>query len=170
MGRFLITGRQGSGKTTVIKRLDEKGYIAYNTDDIPESTKLENIETGEVVEWPEGAVDWSKYAWKWQRNKIEELLQSGDNVFVGAIVAGQINYYDMFDQVFVLIVDNDSIRRRLSSHEHDSHKLPGEIDRIVAKHEEKQKKLVTGKAEPVDANRSCDEIVEEILQRIKDSA
>jgi dephospho-CoA kinase len=54
MSKFLITGRQGSGKTTVIKQLQKLGYTAYNTDDLPDVTKLQDKETGETIEWPEG--------------------------------------------------------------------------------------------------------------------
>lgn len=66
MGKYLITGRQGAGKTAAIKELQSRNYTAYNTDDSPEVTALQNISTGEVAQWPKGPVDWTKFAWNWQ--------------------------------------------------------------------------------------------------------
>ena len=53
MGKYFITGREGSGKITVIKVLQGRGFTAYNTDDLPETTKLQNKETGKVIPWSE---------------------------------------------------------------------------------------------------------------------
>lgn len=166
MASYFITGRQGSGKTTLIKMLQERGVAAYNTDDIPDSTRLQNNVTGEVVDWPEGAVDWSTYAWNWQAREIEHLLLSADTVFVGAIVNNQVDFYDKFDRVFVLMVSEENIRKRLMTHEHASHHFPGEIDRLVAAHKREQSKLLQLHAEAIDANGSVEDILEEILQRI----
>ena len=102
MGKYLITGRQGSGKTTVIKQLQKLGYTAYNTDDLPDVTKLQNKETNETIDWPEGKVDWSRYAWNWQKPEIEKLLASDEIVFIGAVVSNQVDFYPMFDKVLLL--------------------------------------------------------------------
>lgn len=164
MGKYLITGRQGSGKTTVIRYLQTLGYIAYNTDDLPDATKLQNKETGETIEWPEGTVDWSTYSWNWQKPEIEKLLQSNDNVFIGAIVSNQADSYPMFDKVFVITVSVDTLRARLKTHEHASHHLPGEINRITKNHENKQTVLITADTEPISGERSVEEIANDILK------
>lgn len=167
MGKYFITGRKGSGKTTVIKLLQERGFAAYNTDDLPEATKLQNKETGEVVPWPkEGKVDRTTYAWQWQRPEIERLLASDETVFLGAIVSNQAEFYPLFDKIFVITVDSDTLRQRLQTHEHASHHLPGELERMLADHESKQEKFIKAGAEPVDGARSPEEIVEDILERV----
>lgn len=163
MGKYLITGRQGSGKTTIIKLLQEQGYTAYNTDDLPETTKLQNKETGKVIEWPDGQVDWSIYAWNWQKPEIERLLASNDNVFLGAVVSNQTDFYPMFDKVFVITVKPETLRQRLSAHEHASHHLPGVIDRILTNHNEKQQRFIEEGAIPISGEGSPEEIIEEIL-------
>jgi broad-specificity NMP kinase len=163
MGKYLITGRQGSGKTTVIKLLEEQGYTAYNTDDLPEATKLQNKETGEVIDWPDGNVDWSMYAWNWQKPEIELLLASDDTVFLGAVVSNQVDFYPMFDKVFVITVRSEALRQRLSVHEHASHYLPGVIDRILTNHSEKQQRFIEEGAISISGEKPPKEIVEEIL-------
>ncbi len=163
MSKYLITGRQGSGKTTVIKQLQKLGYTAYNTDDLPDVTKLQDRETKETIEWPEGKVDWSRYAWNWQKPEIEKLLTSDEVVFIGAVVSNQVDFYPMFDKVFLVTVSSDTLRTRLESHEHASHHLPGEIDRITNDHENKQNLFINEGAEPVSGERSTEEIANDIL-------
>ncbi len=167
MGKYLITGRQGLGKTTVIKFLQENGYTAFNTDDLPDVTKLQDRQTGEVIDWPDGKVDWSKYAWNWQEQELKKLLASGKTVFIGAVVSNQVDFYDLFDQVFVLAVDATTLRSRLETHEHESHHLPGVIERILTNHETKQKLFIEEGAIPINAKGTTAEIVAEILSQIK---
>lgn len=163
MGKYFITGRQGSGKTTVIQHLQERGFAAFNTDDLSEATKLQNRKTGETIEWPNGKVDWISYAWNWQADYIHKLLTSERDVFLGAVVSNQTDFYHLFDKVFVLIVDVKTLRKHLERHEHASHHLPGEIDRLVGLHIEKQDLFLKEGAIPIEGGRQVDEIVNDIL-------
>ena len=164
MGKFFITGRQGSGKTTVIKYLQKLGYTAYNTDDLPDTTRLQNKKSGKTIDWPEGPVDWTTYAWNWQKPAIERLLQSNDTVFLGAVVSNQSEFYSMFDKIFVISVSSETLRRRLTAHEHTSHHLPGEVDRITQNHDIKQIQLIQEGGIPISGEGSIEEIVATILQ------
>jgi broad-specificity NMP kinase len=164
MGKYLITGCKGSGKSTAIKSLVKLGYTAYNTDDLPNTTKLQNIETNNVIEWPDGKVDWSKYAWNWQKSEIEKLLASDKSVFIGAVVSNQKDFYPLFDKVFVIIVNPETLRSHLEEHEHASHHLPGEIEKILSVLEKQQNLFINEGAEPIDGNRPTDQIVKDILE------
>ena len=166
MSKYLITGRQGSGKTTVIKQLQKLGYTAYNTDDLPDVTNLQDIETGETIEWPDGKVDWSRYAWNWRKPEIEKLLASDEIVFIGAVVSNQQDFYSMFDKVFVLTVSSNTLKTRLETHEHSSHHLSGEIDRITNDHENKQTSFINEGAEPISGEGTPAEIANSILSKI----
>lgn len=163
MGKYLITGRQGSGKTTVIKLLQQRGYTAYNTDELPTVTQLQNRETGEIVNWPEGKVDWSRYAWNWQRPEIERLLASDETVFLGAVVSNQTEFYPLFDKVFVITVSANTLKNRLESHEHATHHLPGEVERIITEHDRKQNQFISEGAQPISGEQPPEAIVDEIL-------
>ena len=163
MPKIFITGSGGTGKSTIIKRLSERGYTAYDTDDMPETTRLENL-AGEPVEWPDGFVDWSKYRWNWQRPAIEKLLASDDTVFLGAIVGNQKDFADLFDTIIALTADpatHEHRRRTRSVHTH------GQDDRNI-RHSievqaEKLKRFMAYGAIPVVNNRPLDEVVDEIL-------
>lgn len=166
MSKYLITGRQGSGKTTVIRQLQKLGFTAFNTDDLGDVTKLQDRETGEVVEWPQGEVDWARYAWNWQKPEIEKLLNSDETVFIGAVVSNQLDFYPMFDKVFVITVSADTLRARLGTHEHASHHLPGVIDRLTSDHEKKQAVFIGEGAEPISGERSTEELAYNILELV----
>jgi len=166
MGKYLITGRQGSGKTTAIKELSARGFTAYDTDEIPDVTKLQSIETGEAIAWPKVSVDWTKYAWNWQVDALEQLLDSDENVFIGAITSNQEKYYPLFDKIFALILSPDNLRIRLNQHEHESHHLPGQIDRWVAQHEVKQQRFINAGAVGIDANVAVASVVDQIILHV----
>ena len=165
MGKYLITGRQGTGKTTVIRALQKRGFAAYNTDDLPEASKLQNKQTGAVIPWPIGPVDWANYAWNWQEQPLKQLLESSKVVFIGAVVSNQEKYFELFDRIIVLTLDEATLRDRLDRHEHQSHHLPGEIERIVYNHEVRQAALVKSGDIIISSAKSLDEVVDEILSK-----
>lgn len=117
--------------------------------------------------WPAGAVDWTTYAWKWQKPEIEKLLVSDKTVFLGAVVSNQSDFYPLFNKVFVLTIDVAALRKRLEAHEHKSHHQPGEIERILSDHESKQQHLIKYGVETIDAARPPEEIVDDILKRVE---
>lgn len=166
MGTYMITGRQGSGKTTVIKLLQQRGFTAYNTDDLPDVTKLQNTTTGEVIAWPDGPVDWATYAWNWQKPQLLQLLAGDTTVFIGGVVSNQKDFYDLFDTVFVITVSENTLRARLEAHEHTSHHVPGVIDRILAGHDQKQADLMGKNTVAISGEAKPNEIADEILRLI----
>lgn len=84
---------------------------------------------------------------------------------MGAVVSNQVDFYSLFDKIFVLSVDRATLRQRLETHEHASHHLPGEIERILTNHETKQKLLISEGTEPISGDHSPSEIVGEILKK-----
>lgn len=166
MPKYLITGRQGSGKTTVISELSKRGYTAYNTDDLDNVTKLQNIVTKETIPFPETKVDWSKYSWNWQEEELKKLLESDDLVFIGAVVSNQLDFYHLFDKVFVITVCEKTLRERLGKHQHNSHHQPGEIDRITQNHTIKQQSFIDEGAIPINGELPTEEIVGLLLQSL----
>jgi hypothetical protein len=58
---------------------------------MPDITRLED-HTGRPAEWPEGPVDWSKYAWNWQEAGLQKLLTGTGTAFVAAIVSNQARF------------------------------------------------------------------------------
>lgn len=118
MGKYLIVGVPGVGKTTVLAELDRRGYNVIDADIEPHLTGWISKETGNLVaEWsdnqrsaPEGCT------WGWDRVAIERITQdsSRDPLFLGGNVAGMELFYPLFANVFALTADDETIRRRLT--------------------------------------------------------
>jgi dephospho-CoA kinase len=165
MGKYLITGRPGSGKTTVIEALKQRGFHVFNTDDMPEVTRLEEQETGKPVPWPEGTVDWKKYIWNWQEAGLRKLLQSEDDIFIGAIVGNQQKFYPFFDKIFALTISTETLRKRLDSHAHP--RTVQEKEQAIAVHYVKQARFEKQDLILIPADGSIDEIIDNILSQLK---
>ena len=167
MPAYLITGRQGSGKTSLIYELQKRGFTAHNTDDLEHVTKLENKQTGENKPFPTGqAVDWTEWSWNWQEDELKNLIASDEIVFIGGVVSNQVEFYDLFEDVFVIMVSEHTLRQRLSQHEHESHAQPGEIDRIAKNHEARQAVFLEEGAKPLEGESSTSKITDELLSRL----
>ena len=165
MGKYLITGRPGSGKTTVIEALKRHGFQAFNTDDMPEVTKLEEQETGKPVPWPEGVVDWKKYIWNWQEDGLQKLLQTEGDVFIGGIVGNQKKFYPLFYKIFALTISTETLRKRLDSHAHS--RTAHEKEQAIAVHYNKQARFEKQGLVLIPADGSVDEIINNIFAQLK---
>jgi dephospho-CoA kinase len=170
-GKYLITGRQGSGKTTVGRELKKRGYHVFDIDHTEGLGKLRELATGKLYNFadvisrdPQSVVDWDKYWFEVQIDKLKEVLTSGELVFVTGVASNYVNYQNLFDKVFVLTVDAETARRRLVNHEHALHHLPSEMDRILDSFSDKQQVLIdTGEnTAPIDARQSLDDIIRAI--------
>jgi gluconate kinase len=165
---YLITGDAGSGKSTVARALARRGYLAHNTDDMPDVTRLEDHH-GRPVEWPEGPVDWSKYAWNWQESALRKLLAGTGTVFVAAIVSNQEKFYSLFEAIFVLVVDPSTLQHRLQSRtEHDYGKHPDELAGILSYHATLERDLLSApRSVAIEATRPLNLVVDEIVAQTR---
>jgi adenylate kinase family enzyme len=174
-GKFFITGRQGSGKTTVGRELRKQSFAVFDIDHTEGLAKLRQLSTGQLFDFseiasrsPDGLIDWDNYWFEVQKNSLREILASDDLVFITGSASNSTEFFDMFDKVFVLIVDPETAKSRLINHEHASHHLPSEIERILENFNEKQAELVAACSNTVsiDGRKSLPEIVEAIQAQI----
>jgi len=163
MAKVFIAGSGGVGKSTIITRLQERGFTAYDTDDIPGVTRLENL-AGKPVRWPKGHVDWNKYRWNWQRRAIEQLLASNETVFLGAHPSNWADFIGNFDAFIVLSVDADTHEHRLRTRNTHTYGQGEQNirEQIYAQVEELAAFIAAGATQVLN-DRPIDEVVDEIL-------
>lgn len=175
-GKYLIIGRQGSGKTTLWRLLKENGFTAYDVDN-DELANFKNIETGEIVSLGEvervkdGLTGNKKYAYEMSIPKLKRALISDENlVFVcGGARSNMAEYYPLFDKVFVLIIDRETVRKRMSTHEFETHRNEEYIEYKLKDFEKLQQDLIDvgDNTEAIDAIRCEDDVLVDILERVR---
>lgn len=160
MGRrnFLIEGVSCTGKTSVCKELQRRGYQAINGD--TELAYQGDPATGEPTE---GHSHWHHL---WDVDKVRALAADTGERFT-FFCGGSRNFarfLDVFDGVFVLEIDRQTLQRRLDQRPADEFGArPSERALILRLHRTKED--VPAKGVPIDATMPITDVVDEILRR-----
>jgi adenylate kinase family enzyme len=116
MRALLITGNPGSGKSTLAAELSRRGLVAIDTDDLAFWADSSEV----TVERPLSADDgWLRaHRWVWSRARIEEAIagvdDTADLVFFCGIARNQDQMLDLFEKVFLLVIEDDTQIARLA--------------------------------------------------------
>ncbi|RYU14148.1 AAA family ATPase [Nocardioides iriomotensis] len=156
---YLVEGVSGTGKTSVCHELRRRGFHAVNGD--TDLAYQGDPETGEPANGTP-----SHFHHIWDVDKVRALVaDQGEPVtfFCG----GSRNFskfVDLFDGVFVLEVDLDTLNRRLDQRPDDEFGArESERDLIVRLHRTGEDIPTDGI--PIDATAPLDHVVDEILRR-----
>jgi broad-specificity NMP kinase len=167
--KCLVTGQAGSGKSSVAAELVRRGFVAYDTDAMPDVTGFDSLETGEPVGWDEigHPIDFRRVAWNWRLEKLQQLLASADDVFVCAITSNTVELAHLFDRVFVLAPDRATLARRLRERTTNAFgKDPAEAEPVLDHNDLIADEWRARGGIPIDSARPLEEVVDEILGRL----
>lgn len=174
MALYLITGTAGTGKSQVCLVLKTKGFEAYDTDDDglarwqhnetryihPKSSVKPHMRTAEFL---------AEHSWNVPREYVEELAQNAKNkpVFICGSLTNEDELRDLFEKIFALYVDDDTLKYRLTTRTtNDWGKQPHELKQSLAHHHKIYKKHEQKGDVVIDATKPLDIIVEEITKTI----
>jgi adenylate kinase family enzyme len=166
---YLIEGVSGTGKTSVAEELQRRGYHVVHGD--RELSYRGNPQTGEPLNEVshESATDgllWQHKNWIWNVDKVKSLAADRGHA-ISFFCGGSRNshhFIDLFDEVFVLSVDLDTLNRRLAGRPEDE--FGGKrserelIRRVHATKEDVPKGGVF-----IDATAPIERVVDEILEK-----
>lgn len=175
MAFIFITGNSGSGKSSVRRELQRRGYNAYDTDD-DGITRWHNKQTGEATERPDDEAErspqWYKdHEWRMSQQRVEELKKGSqsDVIFLCGSPSNADDMLDLFDKVFCLVVDPDTLRHRIRTRtDHDYGKADNELNDILGWHDAFQNRYQQHGAIMIDATRPLTVAVDEIVSKIND--
>ncbi|MGV8907918.1 MAG: AAA family ATPase [Propionicimonas sp.] len=155
---YLIEGVSGTGKTSVCHELLGRGHHAINGD--TELAYQGDPETGVRLEGH------SHEHHIWQVEKVRALV-AGKEAAVTFFCGGSRNFSDfieLFDGVFVLEVDGDTLDRRLSERGEDEWGgKPNERKLVMRLHQTRED--IPHNAIVIDATAPIGKVVDEILRR-----
>ncbi|NKL33723.1 AAA family ATPase [Rhizobium leguminosarum bv. viciae] len=170
---YLIEGVSGTGKTTVAEELQRRGYHVIHGD--RELSYVGNPETGEPLDGfaHESVTDSVTSVHEhhiWDVDKVKSVIADHRNA-ISFFCGGSRNlsrFIDLFDGVFVLDVDFDTLNRRLALRPEDEFGgRPAERELIVRLHATKEDIPKGGVV--IDATLPLAVVVDEIVSKCSGS-
>jgi broad-specificity NMP kinase len=166
---YLIEGVSGTGKTAVCNELRRRGYHAINGD--RELAYQGDPTTGEPVDGLAHAsgtdsVTWGHAHHIWDVDKVKAVVADQRNA-ISFFCGGSRNFsrfIDLFDGVFVLDIDRETLNRRLAARPEDEFGgRPRERELIVRLHATKEDVPKSGVV--IDATQPLERVVDDILSK-----
>jgi dephospho-CoA kinase len=172
MGLIYVTGIAGSGKSEVCNQLTKLGYEAHEGD--VKLSAFYNNESGEVVKRPvsidERTTEWRKsHTWKMSRKKLLKLkIRAAEKpIFVCGVATNEDEYIDVFDVVFALSIDDDTLMHRIKTRAADSFgKNKNELETIREWQKSTEAYYLKIGAHVIDASQPITAVVGEIVASI----
>ena len=163
--KILVTGRGGTGKSTINKELVELGYNSLDTDRLPGLAGWQDLETGLPTKVDtSGYVDYSKVGWNWNSNVLKGVLAARKDMILCGSASNQLEFHSLFSRVVVLTVDEATHRNYLKTRDSDYGKGSAMEDRIIDMQQEFLEQALQLGAVAVDNTRPILEVVSEIVR------
>jgi broad-specificity NMP kinase len=164
----LVSGLSGTGKSTVYRRLRERGFEAWGLDEDQFGEWLHR-ESGLPVSFPTDRHDSDGSAdleFTVHHDKLEGLAQrsSGRTVFLCGGAGHEFHFWQLLDLVIYLTVDDETLRRRLANRTDNGYgKTAQELDGILKANKNFETFYQERGAVIIDAARPIDQVMTDVL-------
>jgi dephospho-CoA kinase len=176
MPLYYITGGSGSGKSTALLELKRRGYEVYDVDQAgPVTGKWHNIQTGYIhpkssVKKEDRTTEFLKHhSWRVLPEEVEEIAKRAKSrtIFLGGTIDNMAEVSILFDRIFALVVDHDTLKNRLLTRTNNDwgknpHELQMALDWNQKATEAHQKKghII------IDATQQIEKVADQILNHV----
>jgi gluconate kinase len=157
---YLIDGVSCAGKTTVCNELQRRGYLTIHGDE--ELAYWGDLKTGEPVD---GSADEHR-SWIWDVEKVRALVadQNHAATFFCGGSRNSDSFIGLFDEVFVLEIDLETLNRRLAARPEDEWGGTASEGESFARFQHATKEYLPKNAITIDATAPLSKIVGTILE------
>lgn len=171
MGKFYITGVSGTGKSTLVEELGNKGVATFDIDLIDGLCHWRNKVHGGTADYQPGiGRDWlDAHDYICDPVKLGELIgsYSGDNVVVAGLASNQDDFLSLFDKIFLLHCSEKTFLARLDDRgNNDFAKDKTEQEHILSWYKDFEDKMLKRGAIPIDAENSTAAMADEIISKM----
>jgi dephospho-CoA kinase len=177
MLRVLITGMSGTGKSTLLECLADRGYKTVDTDAEPGlRTFVARVGDDRQVirNYSSNSADWAESAgrkgeWMWDEQGVQQLLstEDADVLFLCGTVRNQGKFYAQFDHIVLLSAPVPVIVERVTARTNNPYgRRPGELAKILADLETIEPLLRGGATVEIDTNRPVEQVVSAVLDAV----
>ncbi len=179
MALYFITGISGSGKSTVLAELRQRGYEAYDVDEVgPAAAKWHHNTTSFVH--PKSSVQaadrtpefLANHSWKVPRSEVIALRDAAKSkaVFLGGSIANEAELLDLFSHVFALSIDGETLQQRIATRtNNDWGKQPHELALTLEVNKKLHERYQLHSYLVIDATKPFDVVVAKIISNIHDN-
>lgn len=168
MSTYLVTGRSGTGKSTLREEFSNRGLTTFDGDTYPNLAGWVIKATGESTDVDlNEPIDLERIGWYWNREVLASMVKQHPNALLCGSADNQLELFDMFDGVFVLTLDPEVQRQRiLKRTSHDYGKHPDMQDLVLAEQKEFARQAVQAGAVQIDAGHPTEQVADKILVHI----
>ena len=163
-----VTGISGAGKSTVCAALKTRGIPAIDADWDGLNYWVDRTTREPVVNPPYPTpADWGEtHEWHIEPELVAGLRDSGPGVtYVFGAVANEREVWDLFDVVGCLVIDDNTVRQRLSTRTTNAFgKHQADLDRVLEWNRVQESSYRQFGATIIDGTRTIDEVVEDIIR------
>ena len=149
--RVFVTGMSGTGKSSALEKLGERGHSVVDTD---------SDEWSHWVTLPDGSTDWV-----WREDAITQLLtrhQQG-TLYVSGCKSNQGKFYPLFDHVVLLSAPAEVILQRIALRDNNPYGKNPEERKLILRHLAEVEPLLRATATiEIDASLPLDQVVHQL--------
>jgi broad-specificity NMP kinase len=171
--KILITGIAGTGKSTIVKALNEKGIVSLDLHDVPDLFFWQDKNTKQEVEYsPVQPREWFDTVDRLcDIDRLKKLLGQYQNVVMAGTTSGsnQKEFLSFFDKIVLLQADSQTLVHRMQTRTNKSGygKTKAEQDDNIEWQKEFDPLLLSEGAIPVSTEGNIDDVVDRIIALIR---
>ena len=171
--KTLITGIAGTGKSTIIKELNQRGIISLDLHDVPDLFFWQDKRTKTKVNYtPVHSRDWFDTVDRLcDINRLKEMFGQYDDIIMAGTTSGgnQKEFLSLFDKIILLQCDTQILIHRMETRTNKSGygRTKAEQEDNVEWQKEYDPLLISRGAIPVNTEGDIDEVVEKVIEIIK---